>query len=224
MIHYMNLVPSAFCKIAEGSKTIELRLNDEKRQKLNCGDTIIFTSKTFSNKVQAKIKRLYKFQDFKALYKALPIEKCGYSENELNSAHYSDMENFYTKEQIEKYGALGIELYEIVVCKNEKICYCGHDCSSCVTYIATQTDDDSLREQSQSFYKEQFRIDIHLEKFNCCGGRTDNVFELCQDCPFRKCCIERNISSCNLCPEYPCVTLKDYQIKYVNKCNQIKEG
>lgn len=31
-------------------------------------------------------------------------------------------------------------------------------------------------------------------------------------------------NGCNLCPEYPCAMLKDYQIKYVNKCNQIQEG
>lgn len=33
-------------------------------------------------------------------------------------------------------------------------CYCGHDCSRCITYIATQNDDDTLREQSQRFYKK----------------------------------------------------------------------
>ena len=130
------------------------------------------------------------------------------------------------KTYIANSGLFLIEHYEtefahIFVAKKECKCYCGHDCSRCVTYIATQTDDDSLREQSQRFYKEQFGIDIPLEKLNCWGGRTDKVFELCQDCPFRKCCIERNISSCNLCPEYPCAMLKDYQIKYVNNCNQI---
>ncbi len=33
MTHIMNLEPSAFLKIEKGIKTIELRLNDEKRQK-----------------------------------------------------------------------------------------------------------------------------------------------------------------------------------------------
>lgn len=33
-------------------------------------------------------------------------------------------------------------------------CYCGHDCSKCVTYIATQRNDDNLRRQSQRFYKD----------------------------------------------------------------------
>ncbi len=33
MFHFMNLEPSAFFKIADGSKTIELRLNDKKTAK-----------------------------------------------------------------------------------------------------------------------------------------------------------------------------------------------
>ena len=42
MTHIMNLESSAFLKIANGNKTIELRLNDEKRQKINIGDQIEF--------------------------------------------------------------------------------------------------------------------------------------------------------------------------------------
>jgi len=38
----MKLVSSAFRKIADGSKTIELRLNDEKRQRIKAQDTIVF--------------------------------------------------------------------------------------------------------------------------------------------------------------------------------------
>lgn len=38
----MNLLLSAFEKIADGRKTIELRLNDEKRQKIKDGDTVAF--------------------------------------------------------------------------------------------------------------------------------------------------------------------------------------
>ena len=103
------------------------------------------------------------------------------------------------------------------------VCYCGHDCSRCVTYLATLRDDDHLRELSRKFYKETFGQDIPLEKFNCFGGRSDHLFELCRGCPFRKCCKERDIKSCSLCPEYPCKPLKEYQEKYVNKCNQIQD-
>lgn len=113
MIHYMNLVPSAFRKIADGSKTIELRLNDEKRQQINVEDTVVFNCSTTKGILTAQVSGLHKFSDFEELYKALPLEKCGYAVTELDTAHYTDMEQYYTKEQIEKYGALGIELCNV---------------------------------------------------------------------------------------------------------------
>ena len=113
MIHYMNLVPSAFKKIADGSKTIELRLNDEKRKRINVEDTVVFNCSSTKDIISAQVSGLHKFSDFKELYKVLPLEKCGYTVAELNTAHYTDMERYYTKEQIKKYGALGIELCNV---------------------------------------------------------------------------------------------------------------
>lgn len=42
MKHQFKLNNFPFEKIANGTKTIELRLYDEKRQKLNVGDEIVF--------------------------------------------------------------------------------------------------------------------------------------------------------------------------------------
>lgn len=109
----------------------------------------------------------------------------------------------------------------VVNIQDVKICYCGHDCARCITYLATQSSDDHLREQSRRFYRKEFGRDIPLEKFNCSGGKSDKVFEVCQDCPFRKCCREKGMESCSDCPEYPCESLSDYQAKYVNTCNQL---
>ena len=44
MEHTMNLVPWAFEEVKSGRKDIEVRLNDEKRQKMNVGDIIVFTN------------------------------------------------------------------------------------------------------------------------------------------------------------------------------------
>ena len=41
--HFMNLRPIPFAAIFEGRKTVELRLNDEKRQQVRVGDRIRFT-------------------------------------------------------------------------------------------------------------------------------------------------------------------------------------
>ena len=113
MFQYMNLVPSAFKKIKDGSKTIELRLNDEKRQRINVEDTIVFNCLGAKDIITAQVSGLHKFPDFKELYNALPLEKCGYTVAELDTAHYTDMEQYYNKEQIKKYGALGIELFNV---------------------------------------------------------------------------------------------------------------
>lgn len=120
MTHCMNLESSAFLKIAKGSKTIELRLNDKKRQKINIGDRIEFYCSDINSVIFAEVIKLHKFSDFEQLYKALPLEKCGYSKNDLKSAHYTDMEKYYTKSQIKKYGALGIELSKITAVADVK--------------------------------------------------------------------------------------------------------
>ena len=103
----------------------------------------------------------------------------------------------------------------------ESLCYCGHDCSRCVTRLATERDDDALRLQAQTFYRESFGLDIPLEAIRCRGGRLDDVFFLCRECPFAQCCRSRGHVSCAACDVYPCALLRDYEKKYVNRCNQI---
>lgn len=118
MTHNMKLWQESFYKIADGSKTIELRLNDEKRQKIVVGDTIIFNCTKNNDMITAKVKALHKFTDFKELYDTLPLDICGYGADELATPHYTDMYDYYSQEQIEKYGVLGIELCDISFSQN----------------------------------------------------------------------------------------------------------
>ena len=111
MIHNMKLVRSAFSKIANGSKTIEMRLNDEKRQKIIVGDTILFECTGSNDSIYCEVAALHKFKDFAELYNNLPIYKCGY--DDINVANPADMLKYYTEEQIGKYGVLGIEFGNI---------------------------------------------------------------------------------------------------------------
>ncbi len=101
------------------------------------------------------------------------------------------------------------------------ICYCGHDCSRCRTYLATVNDDAAMRQASAKFYKDEFNHDIPLEKLRCMGGRSGDVFEGCRHCPFIKCCKEHGYEYCSDCPEYPCANLTGYMEKYINKANQV---
>lgn len=103
------------------------------------------------------------------------------------------------------------------------LCYCGHDCSRCITFLATKHEDGDLREQSRKFYQEEFGRDIPLADICCSGGRSENIFILCRECPFRECCRNRGLTACGDCPDYPCGMLADYMEKYINRCNQFPE-
>lgn len=110
MTHNMKLNPEPFMMIKEGKKTIELRLCDEKRQKVSVGDTIVFTSTETEEILRVTVVKLHNFNSFQELYKSLPLSQCGYTEENLSAASPSDMEQNYSIEEQKKYGVLGIEL------------------------------------------------------------------------------------------------------------------
>lgn len=111
MVHYMNLNPQPFALIAQGQKTIELRLKDEKRQKIAIGDIIVFSCGEQTMRTQ--VLALHPFADFEELYRNLPLDQCGYLPEELLNASPKDMEVYYSPEQQKKYGVLGIEIERI---------------------------------------------------------------------------------------------------------------
>ncbi|MDY4034851.1 ASCH domain-containing protein [Streptococcus dysgalactiae] len=111
MIHEMMLSPNPFEMIASGTKTIELRLNDEKRQGIKVGDWICFyCTEDHSQILQAEVVGLHYFDDFRQLYQSLPLDNCGYRKEELEMARPEDMERYYSQEQQAQYGVVGIEL------------------------------------------------------------------------------------------------------------------
>ena len=165
MIHYMNLVPSAFVKIADGSKTIELRINDEKRQRINIGDTIEFNCSATKDIITAQVSGLHKFSTFEELYNALPLEKCGYTVAELNTAKYTDMEQYYTKEQIEKYGALGIELCNVSSICDVKEIITERDMLQLLTPSVYNPTEERLLNRARK-YQEDENANIYAYKHN----------------------------------------------------------
>lgn len=107
MIHKMRLKSEPFEKIGSGAKTIELRLNDEKRQQVKIGDFIEFTLiGTDSRKITTRVTALHQYNSFRELFSELPHKKFG-----LDRVPEPDfMDKFYPPEKQEKYGTLGIEL------------------------------------------------------------------------------------------------------------------
>lgn len=111
MKHEMKLNNGPFDSIKRGTKTIEMRLNDEKRQKLKVGDLIEFTNRETNEKIIVRIKNLFKYDNFEELYKHFDKRELGYDDND--TMDYKDMEEYYSKEEQNKYGVVGIEIRKI---------------------------------------------------------------------------------------------------------------
>ncbi|MBE6541334.1 MAG: methyltransferase domain-containing protein [Ruminococcaceae bacterium] len=109
-VHQMKLTPSPFAQIKSGNKTIELRLFDEKRQKIKEGDIITFTNTVSHEQLRRVVKKLHRFDGFEELYKSLPLLQCGYTSENLEYASPSDMDEYYSVDEQKKYGVVGIEL------------------------------------------------------------------------------------------------------------------
>ena len=110
-IHQMKLHPSPFEMIKCRKKTIELRLYDEKRQRIKPGDEIIFTNTETGETLHTTVIRLHRFDSFEELYNALPLLECGYTVDDISKAHPSDMQQYYSVEEQKKYGVVGIEIH-----------------------------------------------------------------------------------------------------------------
>ena len=112
MIHEMRLNNEPFNKIKEGTKTVELRLLDEKRKALRVGDKIIFTNRANNEKIDVVITNLFKADSFEPIYEKYSKVAMGY--NEEDDAKPEDMEEYYSKEEIKKYGCIAIEIEKVL--------------------------------------------------------------------------------------------------------------
>ncbi len=110
MTHSMQLQPSPFKMIKDGTKTIELRLFDEKRRKIRIGDTIAFTNTETREVLSVKVLELFVFDSFETLYSRLPLLECGYTKEDVDTASPDDMNAYYPKEMQQQYGVVGIRI------------------------------------------------------------------------------------------------------------------
>ena len=105
MIHKMKLKESPFERIKNGTKTIEFRLYDEKRKKVKIGDKIEFSKlPDLQEKILVEVLDIYIDKTFENLFK-----KFFSDQNEIAQKTQS-MYQFYSKEQENKYGVIGIKI------------------------------------------------------------------------------------------------------------------
>lgn len=110
MIHKMKLQPEYFNFILNGTKRIEIRLNDEKRQNIKLGDKIKFLKEPDLNEsFEAQVIGLLRYNSFEEMFKDYDISILS-DKSMTKEELISVLEQFYTKEKQEKYGVLGIRI------------------------------------------------------------------------------------------------------------------
>lgn len=113
MEHILKLQPKYFEYINSGTKRMELRLYDEKRQKIAIGDTIIFKKEPeLETTLQVKVIGLLRYNTFEKLFKDFGIEIMA-DKSMTKQELLNDLEKFYTPEKQKQYGVLGIRIEKI---------------------------------------------------------------------------------------------------------------
>lgn len=106
----MKLLPQYFNYIKNGTKRLELRLNDEKRKDLEINDIIIFEK--LSDDIEylnTKVKKIYKYNNFKDLVNDFDIELIA-DKSITKDELLKTLNKIYTVEEQNKYGVLAIEI------------------------------------------------------------------------------------------------------------------
>ena len=107
MLHKMKLQEDPFERIKNGTKTVEFRLYDEKRQNIQIGDEIEFSKlPELQEKLLVKEIDLYKEESFEKIYKKVFVGE----DKEKIIEKAKSMNRFYTPEQEKEYGVVGIKI------------------------------------------------------------------------------------------------------------------
>lgn len=104
----MDLDDKPFRAVESGRKTIEMRLNDERRAPIKSGDVIVFKNTLTGKSLRCLVVKIYRYGSFAELYLHHDKLSLGYGENE--TANHKDMLKYYAQEKIDRYGVLGIEI------------------------------------------------------------------------------------------------------------------
>lgn len=122
MVHEMKLDREPYEKMKSGSKTVELRIFDDKRRCLEIDDIVIFTERKGNDrKIATRITALYRYRTFEKLFSEIAPAKCGFAKHDSIEDAVKHMRGYYPLEKELETGILGIRVelmnYEDAVLK-----------------------------------------------------------------------------------------------------------
>lgn len=110
MKHKIKLQPEYYDYVLKGTKRIEIRLFDEKRQLINIVDKIeILKEPDLIESFEVEVVGLLRYQNFESLLNDFDISILADSSKNKEDL-LIDLEKYYPKEKQEKYGVVGIKI------------------------------------------------------------------------------------------------------------------
>lgn len=113
VVHEMGLFAEGFGMIKAGSKKIEIRLYDSKRQQIKTGDCIVFGLLPDKNEtIKVQVTGVDVYNDFETLYREVDFALLGRADKThqwMLDASY----DYYTKEDEASYGVVAISFIVI---------------------------------------------------------------------------------------------------------------
>ena len=90
--------------------------------------------------------------------------------------------------------------------------FCGLVCTDCGAYIATKNNDVKKRKKVAKSWSKMLNRELKPEDINCdgCLQLEGRLFGYCNECPIRKCGLEKNVKNCAYCEEYECEKLTEF--------------
>jgi len=105
-IYRLHLLDKYFNLIKSGKKTVEIRLNDEKRQKMKIGSYIEFINNDTNESILCEIVNKKVFESFDEVFNYYKENEIGILKKDINEV----ISNIYTKDEIEKNKICAIEV------------------------------------------------------------------------------------------------------------------
>ena len=109
----IHLDSDVFETVDKGSKNVEGRLNDEKRQQLKIGDKLVFLKRPDNQeKINAIVEDLVYYKDFNEMVEDYSMEEI-YLKSYSKDYYLELIKRFYSDEEIKKYGVVAIKFKKI---------------------------------------------------------------------------------------------------------------
>lgn len=107
----LNVKEKYYNMLKQGTKTIELRLFDDKRKNIKIGDVLEFSNNSNAEDTfLAQVVKLHRADNFEELCNKISCSNAGF---ETNQNLINVLEEFYSLERQKEFGVVGIEIKKI---------------------------------------------------------------------------------------------------------------